>query len=348
MQRFILFSLCIALGLLSCKSPTHYSQDGKKIKFLESSSRIAFYNLENLFDTEDHPEKPDEEFTPEGRNKWTNERYQAKLEIINKVFSGMQYPAFIGVCEVENELVLRDLISLTGMKNYNYGVVHKESPDYRGIDVGFLYNRDVFTVLSSDIIRIHFPKAIVEDYTTRDILQISGILGKKDSLHFFINHWPSRRGGVRESEPKRVYVAEQLRQRVDVLFAQNPSSNIVIMGDFNDETDNRSIASILNAKSATDYREKAALYNLFDALDADKQGTYNFRGNWNMLDQIIVSTPLVSSRNKIRVSQPAIFKADFMIYESEKYGSMPSRTYGGPNYYGGPSDHFPIFVELKK
>lgn len=345
MQKLITTLCFIGLCLTACKTPSSYTENGKKIKFLASSERIAFYNVENLFDTEDHPDKPDEEFTPQGNKKWTTERYQKKLQSLDRVLGAMQYPAFIGVCEVENELVMRDLLSLTGMKNYNYGVVHKESPDYRGIDVGFIYNRDVFRVISSDVIPINFPRAIVENYTTRDILQVTGVMGRKDTLHFFINHWPSRRGGVRESEPKRVFVAEQLRKRVDELFAKNPNTSIVIMGDFNDETSNRSIASILNAKNPSEYREPATLYNLFSSLDAENQGTYNFRGNWNMLDQIIVSTPLVMPKNKMNVSNPTIFKADFMIYQSEKYGATPNRTYGGPNYYGGTSDHFPVFVE---
>jgi len=309
------------------------------------SPRIAFYNVENLFDTVDDPTKPDEDFTPTGKQQWSQARYFAKLLKIGKVVEGMEYPAFLGLCEVENRSVLEDLVDRPSLSNRAYGIAHQESPDYRGIDVAFLYDQKQFELKKSQAIRINFPTEIVEDYTTRDILMVEGIFQKEHKLYFFINHWPSRRGGLEESEPKRTYVAAQLRKAVDSLFNINPNAQIIIMGDFNDETDNKSIVETLNAKTDATNVESQQLYNCFAKIDQSKQGSYNFRGNLNMLDQIIVSSELMKD-SQLSVSNPTIFKQDWMIYKGERYGDAPNRTFGGPNYYGGISDHFPVFVDL--
>ncbi|MEL6943263.1 MAG: endonuclease/exonuclease/phosphatase family protein, partial [Bacteroidota bacterium] len=241
MKQFTLLSFVFLLTIHFAQAQVHFFKK-------KCTPRVAFYNVENLFDTVDDPIKPDEEFTPEGRQKWSNARYFAKLLKIAKVVEQMDHPAFIGMCEVENRTVLEDLISRPALNNRAYGIVHHESPDYRGIDVAFLYDKKQFKVKKSQTIRINFPAEIVEDYTTRDILMVEGTFQKKQPLYFFINHWPSRRGGLKESEPKRTYVAAQLRKAVDSLFQVNPNAQIMIMGDFNDETDNKSISEVLNAQ----------------------------------------------------------------------------------------------------
>lgn len=309
------------------------------------SPRIAFYNVENLFDTIDDPVKPDDGFTPEGKQKWSKARYFAKLLKVAKVVEEMKHPAFIGMCEVENKTVLEDLISRPALSDRAYGIAHYESPDYRGIDVALLYDQKQFKLTKSQTIRINFPAEIVEDYTTRDILMVEGTFQKEHQLYLFINHWPSRRGGLKESEPKRTYVAKQLKKAVDSLFNINPNAQIIIMGDFNDETDNKSIAEVLNAETNDTNIAPQQLYNCFAKFDQAKQGSYNFRGNLNMLDQIIVSSELMQNDN-LSVNNPTIFKQDWMIYKGKKYGDAPNRTFGGPNYYGGISDHFPVFVDL--
>lgn len=310
------------------------------------SPRIAFYNVENLFDTIDDPIKPDDDFTPEGRQQWSKARYFAKLLKIAKVVEGMEHPAFIGMCEVENKSVLEDLVSRPALSNRAYGIAHYESPDYRGIDVALLYDQKQFKLEKSGTIRINFPAEIVEDYTTRDILMVEGTFQKEHQLYLFVNHWPSRRGGLKESEPKRTYVAEQLKKAVDSLFNINPNAQIVIMGDFNDETDNKSITEVLNAQQTDTNIAPQQLYNCFAKFDQAKKGSYNFRGNMNMLDQIIVSSALMEESN-LSVDNPTIFKQDWMIYKGKKYGDAPNRTFGGPNYYGGISDHFPVYVDLR-
>ncbi|MEN0047884.1 MAG: endonuclease/exonuclease/phosphatase family protein, partial [Bacteroidota bacterium] len=236
------------------------------------SPRIAFYNVENLFDIIDDPAKPDDDFTPEGRQEWTKARYFAKLLKIAKVVEGMEHPAFIGMCEVENKSVLEDLVSRRTLSSRAYGIAHYESPDYRGIDVALLYDQKQFKLQKSSTIRIHFPVEIVEDYTTRDVLMVEGTFQKEHQLYFFINHWPSRRGGLKESEPKRTYVAKQLKKAVDSLFQINPNAQIIIMGDFNDETDNKSIAEVLNAQEKDTSLIPKQLYNCFTKLDQANQG----------------------------------------------------------------------------
>lgn len=311
--------------------------------------RIAFYNVENLFDLEDDPATNDDDFTPAGKQEWTAERYQTKLDRIGEVVGGMGYPALLGLCEVENATVLSDLCRSDKLRRQDYQFVHFDSPDYRGIDVALLYRKKQFRVLSSETIQIQFPAELIPeqpDYTTRDILVVQGILAKKDTVHVIVTHFPSRRGGVEASEPKRLYVAAQIRAKVDAIFAQNPLANIVIMGDFNDEPDNLSVNEILGAQPIVKKSDPHQLYNCFSESDAEGLGSYNYRGNWNMLDQIILSSPFFDGKNRLQFSRAEIYRQEKMMYTDDRFGPTPNRTYGGPNYYGGYSDHLPVFVEF--
>ena len=337
----ILFLFSI-LFLINCKT---------KSPITDSSSntyRIAFYNVENLFDTKDDPKTKDEEFTPISKKKWTTERYQEKLDHLTKVVEGMEFPAILGVSEVENEGVLQDWCKYQSMAKYDYGIAHFDSPDIRGIDVGLLYQKKAFKVENAEKIVINFPKEIVEDYTTRDVLVVTGQL-RDLPVTIFVNHWPSRRGGVAASEPKRMYVAQQVRKRVDEILKINPSANLILMGDFNDEPENGSLREGLNA-SYKGGREIVVgdLKNCMADLDLEGKGSYNYRGNWNMLDQIIVTRNLESGRSGWLVRDATVFQQDWMMYEDKKYGARPSRTYGGPRYFGGYSDHLPVYVDLIK
>lgn len=333
--RLLYFAACCIL-FLQCQ-PT------KKTDSSNDLYRIGFYNVENLFDTKDDPAKADEEFMPTAKKKWTMERYQDKLNKINQVIEQMNTPELIGLCEVENKGVLEDLISSSSnLKGYD--IVHYESPDFRGIDVALMYDKDEFEVISSKAIPINFPKKIVENYTTRDILYVKGKINDKEEVHVFVNHWPSRRGGLKASQPKRVYVANQLNKAIAPILAQNANANIIIMGDMNDETDNKSVEEVLNAKAPN---KKGQLINCMAELDEAGKGTYNYRGNWNMLDQIILSPHLYNSTGNLSYKNTVIFQADWLMFAHDKYGLTPSRTYGGPNYYGGYSDHLPVYVELK-
>jgi len=336
----IFFILCLFAGCSSVKD--YLNNDGKR------AYRIGFYNVENLFDLEDNPDKIDEYFTPAGETNWNQERYTKKINDLARVIEAMQYPAILGVCEVENLSVCQDFCEETSLSSKGYGVVHFESPDKRGIDNAFLYHKKAFRVISSNNIRIHFPEGYLEeeDYTTRDIIHVTGVFHKKDTFHFFVNHWPSRRGGLEASEPKRTFVAKQIRKEIDAIYTKNPKANIVLMGDFNDEPTNKSVEEVLGATMDNSTCQSTGLYNLMSNLDKEGKGSYNYRGNWNMLDQIIVSCDLANGNTRYSFSEPVIFKAEWMIYKDKKYGDKPNRTYGGPNYYGGFSDHFPVYVDF--
>jgi predicted extracellular nuclease len=312
----------------------------------QESYKLAFYNVENLFDIEDAPVKLDEDFTPEGKQKWDAKRYQDKLNKIAEVLDSLDKPHFIGFAEVENKKVLEDLINTPNLKSEKYGIVHAESPDMRGIDVAFLYKTKHMKVLETDFIRVNFPDHIEKGYTSRDIVYVKGKLSNGDILHVFVNHWPSRRGGLEKSEPKRLFVAQHVRAAVDDIFEKDPEAKIVLMGDFNDETDNVSITSVLGALPDSSAALNGLLYNCFSSFDKEKKGTYNYRGNWNMLDQFIVSGALKNPQSSLMIKYPTICDFNWLMYEG-KNGKTPSRTYGGPNYYGGYSDHLPITIELQ-
>lgn len=300
--------------------------------------RIAFYNVENLFDTVDDPNGRDEEFLPTAKKEWTMERYQKKLDQLAQVFEELNFPTVIGLCEVENEGVMKDLATKTVMKKTGYEVVHVESPDYRGIDVGLMYKKKCFKMLEKSVIRIDFPKEIVENYTTRDVLIVKGLLHGKDEVYFFVNHWPSRRGGLAANSPKREYVAAQVRKKVEEIYAENAEANIILMGDFNDEPDNKSINEVLIKGDILD--------NAMTEMDEKGEGTYNYRGNWNMIDQFITSKNVEDKEGDLYILSTNILREDYLYYTDKKYGKTPTRTYGGSRYYGGYSDHLPIYMDL--
>jgi len=304
---------------------------------------IVFYNVENLFDTIDNPETLDEEYMPNAKKQWNTERYQIKLQHLSKVIleaNGGKAPDFIGLSEIENEAVVKDLLTQDGLSKVDYGIVHYQSPDIRGIDNAFAYNKAIFSPTNQDKIRIDFEGVTEEKYTSRDIIYCSGKIGN-ETIHFYVNHWPSRRGGLEASSPKREHVAKQLKNHINKIGVD---ANIIIMGDFNDEPDNVSVRQVLGATAVA---SENGLYNAMSDLDADGKGTYNYRGNWNMLDQFIVSTSMLDDDElTILAKSASAFQQTWMMYNDKKYGPTPSRTYGGPNYYGGYSDHLPIAITL--
>jgi len=325
--------LTILIGIISTSI---YAQD--------NSSTIMFYNVENLFDTINDPLIRDDDFTPEGKKKWTTERYQKKLNDLAKVISSIDnesLPSLVGFAEIENKVVLEDLIKTDYLNSQNYQIVHEESPDVRGIDVGLIYNPDDFTYLSHQKIRIPLDT----EYKVRDILYVKGILYNKDTLHIFINHWKSRSGGQTETEPQRIQCAKTLRNSVDSILAINKEAKILIMGDLNDEPQDSSIFKTLKANNSY---EQNSLYNVMLKLSKEGFGSHNYRGHWNMLDNIIVSNNLVDSKD-LDVSENTghIFSAEWITYTNKNGNKSPNRTYGGSNYYGGYSDHYPVYVILK-
>lgn len=328
-------------------SSTAFSQ-----KSLKNEFTIVFYNVENLFDTIDNPVTKDEEFTPGSEKNWNSERYAKKLEDLSMVLTAAQrneFPEIIGLAEVENHSVLEDLLKTKAFRKSEYEIVHRDSPDRRGIDVALLYRKDELKSVSSEWIPVNFP--FDSSLTTRDILHVSGKASDGRKIHFFVNHWSSRYGGMRESEPKRMYCAVSLRRKIDMLYAMESDPRIVIMGDFNDEPTNKSIMHILQASNKLKNISTGELYNLFyDQHNQGLSGSYNYRGSWNMLDQIIVTHNMINQDNSYSCdySSGKILKEDWMLYENRDGVKVPDRTYGGPNYFGGISDHLPVYIVLKK
>jgi len=340
MRRFILATLAMLLITLVSAQ--------KKDQVLT----FMFYNVENLFDTENNPEKNDDEFTPDSEKAWDIEKYEKKLNDIASVIKAVnkaELPEIVGLCEVENMKVLEDLIQTKDLKRGDYGIIHHESPDTRGIDCALLYNKETFHVLSDEAIPVTFP--FDSSMTTRDILHVEGKTEDNEILHLFINHWSSRWGGQKESEPKRLYCAVTLRKAVDNVMNQDPRAKIIIMGDFNDEPTNRSIYEMLLANNKRKNAGDRELFNLmYDGHNQRNEGSYNYQGNWDMMDQIIVSHSVITDKNGWHAGYEdgKILKAEFMLYYDEnRKDYVPNRSYGGPNYYGGISDHLPVYFSLK-
>ncbi|MEZ5070918.1 MAG: endonuclease [Bacteroidales bacterium] len=314
-----------------------------------STFLVLSYNVENLFDTEDDPETEDEAFTPKGEKEWTRSRYQDKLESLERVIAsvgGDDFPALVGLVEVENRRVLEDLIDRRGLRKANYRIVHEDSPDPRGIDCALLYRPDQFQYLDHEAIPVKDP--VDPEYRHRFILHVTGTGPDGKTLHVFVNHWKSRSGGQEETRQKRMFCAITLRTALDGLFSRESDPRVILMGDFNDEPTN---SSVMNGLSAGNKRKNIRMgeqYNLFyDLHNAENQGTYNFQGTWNMLDQIIVSYNLLDPGQGLHTVWDGgrIFRADWMLYENESSGlKLPSSTYGGPRYFGGPSDHLPVYA----
>lgn len=315
--------------------------------------RVVFYNAENLFYPEDDSTKRDEDFTKNGLKRWTYFRYQQKLNNIYKVMmavGGWEPPAVVGFCELEHKKVLEDLINSTPLKKFGYKVVYEESPDRRGIDVGFIYRPSKFKYIEHEAIRVDFP--FDKNLKTRDVLQVRGQVLGKDTLSVFVNHWPSRWGGQAKSEPKRVYVASLVRQKIDALYEKNPNVKVVVMGDMNDYANNKSLIEVLKAKGTLEAVEKGDLYNYMEDLSKNWQlGSHKYQGHWGTLDHMIVSEPLLNEAKKgaLRASKDGahIFAARFLLEEDTKFlGLQPFRTYAGPRFIGGFSDHLPIYIDL--
>lgn len=312
--------------------------------------RIMFYNVENFFDWFDDPCTRDDEFMPAGQMHWTERRFRVKLNNMYKVIVAAgewEPPEIVSFAEVENRYVLSQLVSETPLLKYHYEIVHHDSPDQRGIDVALIYRSDRMYKISDRIFRIDYADPDIPG--TRDILYCVFKINRKDTIHVFVNHWPSRSGGQLSSEKNRFYVAAVLKSKTDSLFRLNHKQKIVILGDFNDQPDNKSLKEILEAKLLEDTPESEQLYNLSSCPSKRTScGTHKYQGNWSILDQVIVSGDLLH-QNGIYLLPDAykIFDPPFLLEPDDRYlGSKPYRTYSGYKYHGGFSDHLPVYIDI--
>lgn len=311
---------------------------------------IAFYNVENLFDTVDDPNTIDEEFTPTGKNNWTEDKYQKKLANLSYVINQLGTDVvptgavIVGVAEVENLKVMEDLVNQNNLKERNYSIVHIDSPDARGIDVGLLYNPDAFKVISYKAYPFTMPGK--NDIKTRDILLVSGILAD-EPVNILVNHWPSRRGD--NSSPLRERAAAICKHIADSIYNANPEASIIIMGDMNDDPKDKSTSVVLNAKKNKEDVSAGGLYNTLWSTHEKGIGTLCYRGVWNLFDQIIISENLLGTDgDKLQFWKPQVFNKDFLIQKEGKYKGYPLRTLAGGTFLNGYSDHFPTLIYLIK
>lgn len=313
--------------------------------------RVMCWNVENLFDTRHDSLKNDYEFLPDALRHWHYGRYKKKLNNVARVITAVGEwtpPVLVGLCEVENDSVLRDLTYYSPLKEHGYRYVMTNSPDERGIDVALLYQRDRFKLLSHRSISIGtFSK---QSRPTRDILHVSGLLQTGDTLDVFVVHFPSRSGGAKLSEPYRLFVAQKLRTVADSLLATRQSPKLIIMGDLNDYPNNNSVNNILGAVAPPPHATPSKLYHLL-ARKAQKRefGSYKYRGEWGLLDHLIVSGTLLDTSSRIHTNDEKadVARLPFLLIEDDKYGGMqPFRTYYGMKYQAGYSDHLPVYVDF--
>jgi len=317
----------------------------------ERALRILFYNLENAYDTIDDPFAGDDEFTAHGVRAWTPYRYRQKLEHLYKAIQsagGWKPPEIIGVCETENRRVLEDLTKSTPLSRYPYRIIHQDSPDPRGIDVALLYHDQHFKPLYHRFIPVRFAGSKA---STRDILYVKGVALACDTLHMFVNHWPSKWQGEIQTQPKRKRAARTLRRLIDSLQAIDSHPRIIITGDFNDSPDAVCLREYLGARPmpAKPYTPRT-LYNLSFPWKSQPTGTHKYRASWGILDQMIVSGSLLTGEGLYTTFGDAhIYQPAFLLEEDSRYtGSKPYRSYSGYRYIGGFSDHLPVILDLKK
>lgn len=313
---------------------------------------IGFWNVENLYDTLNDRWKNDEEFTPEGTNAWNGKRYRHKLSQLASVIAQMAKDitpdglAVLGLCEIENKYVVADLIHQSALASRNYQLIHIEGPDFRGVDPSFIYNPKYFKVTQAHAI----PVKLVTDtaHRTRDILMVKGLFLNTPTV-FFVNHWPSRRGGEMASRPNRNHAAELLRRVCDSLTRNEPQLRIVIMGDFNDDPVNTSIK--FGLQTTADYNNQIAekYYNPMEQMHAEGIGSLAYQDSWNLFDQIIVNQNWIQPEFKNwGIYKARVFNKPFLKSDFGNFKGYPFRTYSGGSYTGGYSDHFPVYVLVAK
>ncbi|HRS53201.1 MAG TPA: endonuclease [Bacteroidales bacterium] len=343
MKRLFIVVFAIANFILCLSAQNNKENIG------QNHITIVFYNCENFFDTINDEKIKDEEFLPYGKKQWTGDKYFKKIQNLSKVLvaiDSIKLPDIIGLSEIENYNVLEDFIKYSPLSKGNYNIIHYNSSDPRGIDVALLYKPDIFKIISYSAIPVYYD-SINKKQKGREIMYVKGLVTKRDTLHIFVNHWKSRAGGIKETEPKRIRFAITLKQTIDSIFKINPNANIISMGDYNDEPENISLKYYLKSEYFVNTPTSDKLYNLMFSLKKDNKGTHFYKGEWNVLDQFIVSGALLQKKHTLYVknNKAMVFNPGWI---TQKYKStnekIPLPTYEGLKYIGGFSDHFPIYM----
>lgn len=352
------YSLIIAVALMlgGCGAEVERSAAQQLVQTKQDNSKkqgqtavVAFYNVENLFDTKDDPKTNDESFTPTGSFRYTDRIYKQKLNNIANAIASMKGgdypdgPAIIGLAEIENSTVLKDLTKQDAIRNRGYKYVWYNSPDNRGIDVAMLYHPQQFSVLDSERLPVRFSGRDKYD-KTRDVLYVKGVL-MGDTVHVLVNHWPSRGEGQQRSEPKRIAAAQVSKDKVDAIMRENINANIIIMGDMNDNPDNVSISKTLRVYDNPDIEKKGFLYGPFARLYKSGEGTSVYHRNWDMFDQIIISDGLLLN-DGWQYKKAKVYDAKMLKDTYKGVEGYPHRSFKGTHWINGYSDHFPVLLYL--
>jgi len=345
MKHLLKLTMLLALVFLNLMVS---SQTGKK----EKIRCISFYNLENLYDTINQSDVDDEEFTPAGKNNWDRKKYREKLTHMSEVISKIGIdvtpdgPAVIGVSEIENRSVLEDLVKQPSLKSRNYRIVHFDGPDRRGVDCALFYNPKYFKMTNAQ----SRPFIIAGDtsFHTRDQLVVSGIFDG-EPMHFVVNHWPSRSGGQKGSEYKRLGAANVTRSIVDSLLAIDPKAKIMVMGDLNDDPIDKSVKKVLNTATDEKVMLDGQLFNPMAKMLKNGIGSLAYRDSWNLFDQIILSQALLGEdKTTYKYYKAVVFNKTWITTKDGTFKGYPFRTYSYGSYIGGYSDHFPVMVFIIK
>lgn len=313
---------------------------------------VAFWNVENFYDTINEPTKNDEEFLPNGLNRWTSERYWKKIDRLGEVISQIgtdvnpDGPAVIGLAEIENINVLNDLVKNPQISARNYKPILIEGPDRRGVDVALLYNPKYFKLTSAKSYRLSDPTDT--SFASRDQLLVSGTLDG-ETMHFIVAHWPSRRGGEKRSRPKRELAAKLGRHIIDSLQKADPASKVIYMGDLNDDPVNASVYKHIGAYGKQTDSTGTQLYNPMYAMYKNGIGSLAYNDSWNLFDQfLITSSLLIQHQTGFSFHSAKVFNRPFLRQDNGNFKGYPFRTYSGGTYSGGYADHFPVYLMLKK
>ncbi len=342
-------NLWLIILFFFCIGKTHAQQEK-----LYKIHTIAFYNLENLFDTINDPNKLDE-FSPMMALKTNRSKaYKKKIQNMARVLADIGYdvthnkPAIIGVSEIENRVVLEDLINDSLLNDKDYGIVHFDSPDARGIDVGLLYQKKLFAPIQTSKHELKIYDDSRKRVHTRDQLLVSGYL-EEEMIHIIVNHWPSRRGGEARSRPKRIAAAKLNKYLIDSLQVINPYAKVFIMGDLNDDPTNTSIKNILKAEKDKKKVRLKGIYNPFENFYKNGLGTTAYRDAWSLFDQIMVTKPLLEKDfSSYRYYKAGIYNKNYLFHKDGRYKGYPFRSFSSGRFTNGFSDHLPVYMYVIK
>jgi hypothetical protein len=338
---FLFFTLVTFLGC--SRLPTSSTKKGKLYT-------LAFYNVEDLYDTQNDPNTDDDAYTPTGIKNWTDERYEAKLKNIAQVIDGIggdEELALTGISEVENKQVVEELVNTSPLRKHKLGVVHFDMPDAQGLDIALLYNPKHFKPTSTDAIKINFEG---KNYSSRDILRVRGEL-RGERVTVYVNHWPSNGlGNGRQSESRLRSAATTLRREITNQQAADPNAKIIVMGDFGTEPSAAAMEKVLKATGRPDPTYKEELYNTHYLTYVNGRGSYAAQGDFRMSDQILVSKSLLLDESGLQFvrGSAGIHDAPEAKFLFGKYRDTPRRTWSGNLYLGGYSDHFPVYIQLRR